>query len=153
MERLPIRRLHREAVPPAHANAHLHAGNGEALWAPPLGKLLRLYARREHALSRRSQQLLEMERRAPGIALHSVIIRPSGKRAVTVRRRRRGRNCPGANKGGRQATDAAEADTAEGIVTWWSSRRTARASGWSSTATARPSSSSTSASATGGCSN
>ena len=67
MECLSLRRLHRDAVPPASANVEVDVGNGEACGAPPLGERVRLDARCEHTLSGRSHKRLETEGQTAGI--------------------------------------------------------------------------------------
>lgn len=72
VERLALRRLHRDAVPPSAASVELDAGSGETSRTPPLSELLRLDARREHALGWRSQDLLQMEAEAAtGVSVHA----------------------------------------------------------------------------------
>ena len=71
VERLSLRRLHRDAVPPSVANVEVDAGSGEASRTPPLSELLRLDARCEHALGWRLQDLLQMKAKGTGVACHA----------------------------------------------------------------------------------
>jgi hypothetical protein len=74
MECLSLRRLHRDAVPPAVANIEVDARSGEASGTPPLGELIRLDARGEHPLSRRPQDRLQSQGETTRIGRHWTIV-------------------------------------------------------------------------------
>ena len=77
VERLPVRWLHRDAVPPSLANIEFDAGSGEARWPPPPAQLIGLRACRKHARPRRVQNPFQMKRQPRRIDRHAVIIRRS----------------------------------------------------------------------------
>lgn len=68
MELLSFGRLHREAVSPSSTNVEVDLSNGEPRGSPPLAELLGVHACREHTLSRRTQNSLEMERQCREVA-------------------------------------------------------------------------------------